>query len=178
MSLKLNKAIFLDRDGVINREVQFVAKPSDFHILQNSLKALQELSKTDYKLIIVTNQSGMGYGFYNEQDYEKVNKKMLKIFRDNKIRIDQIYHCPHRYEEKCNCRKPNTGLLDRAKEDFNLDYKQCWLIGDKTSDIKAGENIGCKTILVKTGAGGKDGRYKVKPDYVVDDLMGVVKKIK
>lgn len=178
MNLNLNKAIFLDRDGVINKEVQFVAKPSEFHILQNSLKALQKLTNSDYKLIIVTNQSGMGYGFYTEEDYEKVNRKMLKIFRDYNIKISAIYHCPHRYEDKCNCRKPNTGLLDQAKKDFNLDFLQSWLIGDKTSDIKAGKNIGCKTILVKTGAAGEDGRFLVKADYVVKDLLAALKVIK
>ncbi|RME54273.1 D-glycero-beta-D-manno-heptose 1,7-bisphosphate 7-phosphatase [Candidatus Woesearchaeota archaeon] len=165
------KAIFLDRDGVINKEVQFVARPEEFHLLPNTIEALKLLNKTDYKLIIITNQSGMGYGYYTEENYNAVTDKMLKLFAEEGIRIDDIFYCPHRYEEECNCRKPNTGMLKKAKAKYDIDFSQSWLIGDKTSDIKAGENIGAKTILVLTGAGGKDSRYDIKPDYVAADLL-------
>ena len=170
----MSKAIFLDRDGVINREVQFVAKPEAFHMLPNTIEALKILMKTDYKLIIITNQSGMGYGYYSEKDYQAVTNKMLGEFGKHGITIDGIYHCPHKYEEKCNCRKPGNGMLEKAKKEFSIDYLQCWFVGDKTSDIKAGENVGCKTILVLTGAGGKDGRYDVKPTKVAADLLEAV----
>jgi D-glycero-D-manno-heptose 1,7-bisphosphate phosphatase len=170
----LSKAIFLDRDGVINQEVQFVARPEEFHVLDNSILALKLLMGTDYKLIIITNQSGMGYGYYSEEDYQAVTNKMVKIFAEEGIVIDAIYHCPHRYEEKCDCRKPGTGMLDKAKKEFGIDYERSWFVGDKTSDIKAGENIGVKTILVLTGAGGKDGRYDVKPDFVAADFLEAV----
>lgn len=170
----MSKAIFLDRDGVINQEVQFVAKPEEFHILDNSIKALKLLMETDYKIIIITNQSGMGYGYYTEDDYQAVTNKMVKIFAEEGIVIDAIYHCPHRYEEKCNCRKPGTGMLDKAKKEFAIEYERSWFIGDKTSDIKAGENVGVKTIMVLTGAAGKDGRYDVKPDFIAADLLEAV----
>lgn len=173
----MNKAVFLDRDGVINKEIQFVAKPEDFHMLPNAVEALRLLMKTEYKIIIITNQSGMGYGYYSESDYAKVTKKMLGIFEENNVAVDAIYYCPHRYEENCDCRKPKTGMLEKAKREFDIDYKRSWLVGDKTSDIKTGENIGARTILVRTGAGGRDGRYDLKPTHIADDLLAAVKII-
>ncbi|MFH0798110.1 MAG: D-glycero-beta-D-manno-heptose 1,7-bisphosphate 7-phosphatase [Candidatus Woesearchaeota archaeon] len=173
----MNKAVFLDRDGVINKEIQFVAKPEDFHMLPNAIDALRLLMRTEYKLIIITNQSGMGYGYYSESDYAKVTKKMLGIFEENGVAVDAIYYCPHRYEENCDCRKPNTGMLEKAKREFDIDYMKSWVVGDKTSDIKTGLNIGARTILVRTGAGGKDGRYDLKPDYAAEDFLEAAKII-
>jgi len=175
--MKKQKAIFLDRDGVINDKTECVKTPREFRLLPNTVKGLKLLMNTSFKLIIVTNQIRLGKGEISIKEYNKVNEKMLKLFKQNNANADAIYYCPHRIEEHCNCRKPDLGMLNKAKKDFNLDFRKCWLVGDKTSDIKAGERIKCKTILVKTGAAGKDQKHKIHPDFVADDLYEAAKII-
>lgn len=173
----MNKAVFLDRDGVINFDRDHVHKIEDFKFIPGVIPALKKLSKTDYKLIIVTNQAGIGKGMYKKRDYYKLNKQMLNYLKNKNIKINATYFCPHHPDDGCKCRKPKTFLFEKAKDKFNLDFRRCWLVGDKTSDIKAGKNINCKTILVKTGYAGKDKRYKVKPDFKAKDLNDAVNLI-
>lgn len=175
---KKEPAVFIDRDGTINDKIEEVKYSKDFKLLPNTIKALKLLQqKTNYKLIIITNQIGIGRGNISIEDYNKVNAKMMKLFSKNNIKIDAVYFCPHKIHENCNCRKPKTGLFKQAKKDFNLNFKKSWMIGDKTSDIKVGKNIKCKTILVKTGAAGKDNKYNVKPIHIVNDLYDAAKLI-
>jgi D-glycero-D-manno-heptose 1,7-bisphosphate phosphatase len=98
-------------------------------------------------------------------------KEIFKMVSKEGVGIDKVYFCPHSQSEKCDCRKPKTGMLQRGKFELNADLKNSFMIGDRTSDILAGKNIGCKTILVKTGSGGKDKRYDVEPDYIADNLL-------
>lgn len=172
-----NKAVMLDRDGVINVDCGYVHEIKNFEFIPEVLDALQELAKTEFKIIIITGQSGIGRGYYTEEDYQKLTKHMLKEFEKNSIRIDGIYYCPHSPGYGCSCRKPETGMVEKAKKDFNIDLKKSYFIGDKTSDIKCGKNAGCRTILVRTGKAGKDKRYDVRPDFVADDLYRAIKWI-
>ncbi len=177
-NLKVSQAVFLDRDGVINKEVEYLHEPEKFKLLPNVLEGLKLLQDMDYKLIIITNQTGIGLGYFTKEDFYKVNRKMFKEISKKDIIIDKIYFCPHSLTEKCNCRKPKTGLFERAKQELNIDMEHSFMVGDKTEDILAGKNAGVKTILVKTGHAGKDGNYDVKPDFVADNLLNAAKTIK
>ncbi len=178
MSLKKNKAIFLDRDGTINEEINYLHEPEKFKLLPNVIKGLKLLQNLNYKLVILTNQPGIGFGYFTKEDFFRVNLKMLKLFSKNKIFIDKIYYCPHTLAEGCDCRKPKIGLLKRAEKELNLDLKKSFIVGDQTSDILVGKKSGCKTILVKTGQKGLDGKYNVKADFVVKDLLGSTRFVK
>ena len=169
------KAVFLDRDGTINEDKGYVGKVKDFKFLPRVLEALKKLSKSKYRIIIITSQSGIGRGYYTHKDFMKITKYMLDKFKKEKIRIDAIYFCHHAPEEKCNCRKPKTGLIEQAEKRFDINLKQSFVIGDKTSDIMLGKNAGCRTILLLTGKAGRDNQYKAKPDYICKDLLEAVK---
>ncbi len=173
-----NKAIFLDRDGTINKDSGYVSEVKDFKFLLGALEALKILSKSDYKIIIITSQSGIGRGYYTHGDFFKVTDYMLNEFKKEKIRIDAIYFCHHAPEQECKCRKPETGLIKQAEKRFNINLKKSYVIGDKTSDIKLGKNAGCKTILLQTGKAGKDKKFIVKPDFVAKNLLDAVKNIR
>jgi len=173
----MNRAVFIDRDGVINIDYGYVHKIEKFEFIPRVLDALKKLTKTDFKIIIITDQSGIGRGYYTYNDYQKIMEYMVKELEKNDARVDGIYRCPHSPEENCGCRKPSTRMLEKTKKDFDIDFKKSYFVGDKTKDIKCGENAGCKTILVKTGKAGTDGEYDAKPDFVVGDLYRAVKLI-
>ena len=174
------KAVFLDRDGVLNQDNPegYVRKPEEFILLPGVLDALRLIQSLGYKLIIVTNQSGVGRNYYTLQDMHNVHDKMHFLMKEASITLDGLYFCPHAPEERCLCRKPETAMLEQAKEDHQLDLTHSVLIGDKTSDIEAGRRVGCKTILVKTGYGGQDGRCPVEPDIVVKNLWEAAQQLK
>jgi len=146
--MKKNKAIFLDRDGVINEDLDYVHKIEDFKIFPGVFEALKMLQSAGFKLIIITNQAGIGRGYYTEEDFFKLNNHMLEIFEKQGIKINEVYFCPHKPEDNCECRKPKIKFIGQAIEKFNLDIKECWLIGDKIIDIEMGEKAGCKSLLI------------------------------
>ena len=173
----MNRAVFLDRDGTINKEVEYLSRVEDFEFLPNTLKALEKLSRTNYKIIVVTNQSGIARGLFTEKKIDEIHKHMLRQLGRKGIRIDKIYVCPHHPDDNCTCRKPRIGLLKKAAEEFNINLRESYLVGDTTQDVQTGLNAGCKTILVKTGYAGKDGRYPTKPDQVAEDLLDAVDNV-
>jgi mannose-1-phosphate guanylyltransferase / phosphomannomutase len=189
MNLKnKRKAVFLDRDGVINKEIDQLSKIEYFKIYSFVAKAIKKINESDYLIILITNQPMIAKGFIKEKELEMIHKKLETELGRQGAKIDAIYYCPHHPEKgfkgeikkfkiKCNCRKPEIGMLIQAKKDFNIDLKKSFLIGDKTSDILAGKKAGCQTILVKTGYAGKDKRHSVKPDFIADNLFQAVKKI-
>ncbi len=173
----MNRAVFLDRDGVINVDTGYVYRVKDFKFIPGVFTALRKLSASKFKCIIVTDQSGIGRGYYKKEDAEKVHKHMVKELSKRNIRIDKIYYCPHAPEEGCNCRKPKTALVQRAKKDFNINLSKSYFVGDKTKDIQTGKNAGCKTILVMTGKAGSDKEFDVQPDFQAKDLNEAVNYI-
>jgi D-glycero-D-manno-heptose 1,7-bisphosphate phosphatase len=144
----MKKAIFLDRDGVINVDKGYVYKIDDFEFMKGIFDALLALQKAGYLLIIVTNQSGIGRGYFSEKAYKKLTDWMLGEFKKKDIFISKVYHCPHTPEEKCKCRKPMPGMLLRAIDEFNIDSNSSWMIGDKRSDMEAGKRAGVKKCLL------------------------------
>jgi D-glycero-D-manno-heptose 1,7-bisphosphate phosphatase len=146
------KTIFLDRDGVINKEVNYLSKIDDFEFIEGVFEACMYFQDLDYKIIIVTNQSGIFRGLYSLTDYKLVTNWMLKQLKKNGIQILDIFYCPHSPTSNCKCRKPKPGMLIKARNKHKIDMKKSWLIGDKENDIIAANNAGIKnTILVKSG---------------------------
>ena len=153
-----NKAIFLDRDGTINIDTGYTHKIEDLMIIPKVVEGLKLLQSLGSKLIIITGQSGIGRGYYTEEDYHVFMDEMYSRLRKEGINFDGEYFCPHhpekgigKYKINCNCRKPKTGMLKQASNELNVDLSQSWMIGDKLSDIQAGNSAGCRTIYVLTG---------------------------
>lgn len=168
----MDKAVFLDRDGVINVDIpgQEVLSIDDFEWVPGSKEALMKLRKAGFKIIVVSNQAKIGRGVVTREEVEQVNG----LIRDF---VDDVLICPHKAENRCSCRKPEPGMLIKACERYGIDPKNSFMIGDKMTDIEAGKKIGCTTILVKTGYGGKDKKHEIKPDFVTKDLLEAVDSI-
>jgi len=146
------KAIFLDRDGVINKEKNYLYKKEDFEFIDGVFDACKYFQKLGYQLIVVTNQSGIARGYYQEEDFQKLTQWMLGQFINQGLRILDVFFCPHGPESTCNCRKPKPGMLLEARGKYNIDMKNSWMIGDKEADVRAANAAGIEnTILVKTG---------------------------
>src|SRR3989344_6206190 len=162
------RSVFLDRDGVINdNKSGYVYRIEDFEFLPGALDQLKKLSVTNYKLIIITNQSGIGRNYYTHKDFEKLNRWMLREFKKKDIRVDKVYFCPHKPEENCDCRKPKIGMLTNAVKDFDISLNDSWLIGNDEKDV-----IMCREANVKTIKLGKkmSKNLKLEPSFYAKDL--------
>ena len=165
-------AVFVDRDGTINEHIEYLSDPAKFKVIPNSFKALKRIQDLGYRIIIVTNQPGIGLGYFSKEEFFAVNREMMKQASLAGCALDKIYFCPHSKSEKCPCRKPEPYFMKRAEEELNVDVAKSFVIGDMTSDVQLAKNAGCKGILVKTGRGGDDGMFAVTPDATVADLSG------
>ena len=145
-----NKAIFLDRDGVINKDHRYVHKIKDFEIFDGVIDSLKKLQSNGFKLVIITNQGGIGRGYYTQEDFLNLNQHMLDLFERHGIKIEEVYFCPHHPDDNCDCRKPATKFIKQAIERFNIAPENSWVIGDKLSDTEMGEKVGCKTASINS----------------------------
>jgi D-glycero-D-manno-heptose 1,7-bisphosphate phosphatase len=159
-----NRAVFLDRDGVINEDKAFVHLIRDFRFLPGVFPALKKLQGR-YLLVITTNQSGIARGYYSEQDFLRLNDWMLGKLAGKGIRIAAVKYCPHDRDAGCSCRKPKTGLIRQAQRELRIDLAKSWVIGDKDADVLFGRNAGCRTIRVRSKY-----RNLRKPDCYAEDL--------
>ncbi|MBN1502648.1 HAD family hydrolase [Candidatus Woesearchaeota archaeon] len=166
----MNKAVFLDRDGTINVDKGYVYKKEDLEFLPNAVNGLKNIQQLGFKLIIITNQSGIGKGYYSEKEYRIFMNELYKKLGEKGVKIEADYYCKHAPEKKCSCRKPNTKMIENAVKAHWIDKPNSYFIGDKTADILAGKNARLRTILVLTGKAGKDGKYQIKPDYICRNL--------
>jgi len=147
-----SKVVFLDRDGVINTEKNYLHRIEDFEFIDGVFESLKYLQSLGYKLVIITNQSGIGRGYYTREQYEILTKWLKEEFKKQNIEITEIFCCPHSPDDECSCRKPNIGMIEQASKIIDIDYKNSWIIGDKNSDIQTGINANIQnTIQVKTG---------------------------
>jgi len=177
MTIRISKAIFLDRDGVILVEKDFISDISQLEYIPKAIEALN-LIPAEYLKIIISNQSGIGRGYFTASQVDKFNKALVVDLKKKGVLIDKIYYCPHSPDDNCECRKPKTGLFDLAHRQFDINYTKSWMIGDKSSDIQAGKNIGASTIQVLTGYAGREpGALKVKADFVTLNLFEAVEII-
>ena len=146
------KTIFLDRDGIINKEINYLHKIDEFEFIDGIFDACLYFLNLGYKIIIITNQSGISRGYYSLNDYQKVTQWMLDQFKDKNIEILDIFHCPHGPDSTCDCRKPKPGMFLKAKAKHNTDMEKSWLIGDKEIDVIAANEAGIEnTIVVRSG---------------------------
>ena len=182
----MNKAVFLDRDGVITQEPPHYAhRVDDLEFIPRSPEAIKLLNENHFMVIVVSNQSGIARGYYQEEDTATFNQAMEKRLAEIGARIDAIYYCPHHPEAKidkyridCDCRKPKNGMFKMAEKSMNIDLKQSFIVGDRLSDIEAGRSVDCKTILVKTGHGVQSlERDAITCDYITNDLYDAVERI-
>lgn len=168
----MQKAIFLDRDGVINKEKEYLYKIEEFEFIDGVFETLKLLQSNNYLLFIITNQSGIARDYYTKEDFDILNSWMLKEFEKNKIKISQVEFCPHIDKDNCNCRKPKTGMIDNILKNFEIDLKNSWLIGDKDSDIKCARKSNIKnTIQVKSGHSFDE--KKSQADFVLKSIVEV-----
>jgi len=169
-SAHVRRAVFLDRDGVINDNKEgYIYKWSDFEFLPNVLTVLKKLQKADFLLFIVTNQSGIGRGYYTEQDVQKLHRKVKAHLREHGITITEIYHCPHHPDDHCDCRKPAPGMLLKASVEHGINLSKSWFIGDSGSDVDAGRQANVHTILIDSHmAKEKPGQFK--PTVTVSNI--------
>jgi len=163
------KVVFIDRDGVINEEIGYLHKIKDFKFIDGVIDSCKYFLSLNYKIIIVTNQSGIARGLYKEDDFHILNDWMLDQFQHEGVSILDVFFCPHGPDDDCYCRKPKPGLFVNAKEKFDIDMKKSWMIGDKESDIEAANSAGIsQTILVRSGHKINEKRSNSK--YLIDSI--------
>jgi histidinol-phosphate phosphatase family protein len=163
-------AVFLDRDGTVARDVNYCSRIEDFHILSTVPEAIKLLNEKGFKVVIITNQSGIARGYFNEETLDEIHKKLKDELAKQGAYIDAIYYCPHHPDEGCGCRKPGTALFNRAAEEMVIDLDSSYMVGDMQIDIDAGRALGCRTVLVTTGP--KKGKDIVEPaDYTAHNLL-------
>tara|TARA_B100000795_G_scaffold129265_1_gene96347 strand:+ start:7093 stop:7614 length:522 start_codon:yes stop_codon:yes gene_type:complete len=164
------KTIFLDRDGVINKEISYLHKIDEFVFIDGIFEACQNFNKLGYQIIIVTNQSGISRGYFSEKDFQTITNWMLHQFEINDVNILDVLHCPHSPESNCICRKPKPGMFIQAKKKHKINMAESWMIGDSERDIRAASLAGIKnTIIVKSG-------HKLEEDsslamFVLDSII-------
>lgn len=177
--------IFIDRDGVINKDpggwtkAGYVTEWKDFHFVPGTLEALRILKDKGIKVIVASNQGGVNKGFYTKERLNRINSLMLKEIRKSGADIEEVFYCIHRDEDNCNCRKPKPGMLETAAKKYGINPKETYFVGDDKKDIIAGKKIGCKTVLVLSGKSSKKDvkDWQEKPDYIFKDLLEAVKGI-
>jgi mannose-1-phosphate guanylyltransferase/phosphomannomutase len=178
-------AIFIDRDGVINREVDNLRRIEDFEILPGVENAIRKINQSDYLAIVITNQPAVAKGFMTIERLKEIHKLLETELGSSKSFVNHIYFCPHHPEKgfagenvdlkiDCGCRKPKTGMIEQAVEEYNIDLTRSFFIGDSTTDMLTAKNAGLTSILVETGYAGKDGRFPVTADYTTANLEAAV----
>ncbi len=182
MKKKYDKVIFLDRDGVINKDpggwtkYNYVTCPSDFRFLPGALAALRRLKEGGYKVIVISNQAGVNKGYFTKKELKVIDRRMRDGVRKRGGKIEASYYCVHTKEEDCPCRKPKAGLFDKARKAYKIDSAGTYFIGDTPQDVMAGADAGLKTILLLTGKTSKDHirECNISPGHVCDSLKEAV----
>ena len=175
----MRRAIFIDKDGTLIRNVPYNVDPALIELEENAAEALAMLKSFDYLIIVISNQSGVAHGYFKETDLENVKDRIQVLLDVNDIIIDAFYFCPHHpegretpYSTLCDCRKPQPGMILRAAVNHNIDLSQSWMIGDILHDVEAGNKSGCKTILINNGNETEwvlnESRW---PTYIVQNLL-------
>lgn len=179
----MKRAVFLDRDGTIIRELDNM-RLSDLprmRFFPKVAEAIRSLNKLGFLVIVITNQPVVSRGWATEREVDQIHAVLVQRLAKKGAKIDAVYFCPHhpdanipKYRKRCRCRKPNIGMIIKAAKKFNIDLKKSFIIGDRTADIAAGNRAGMRVILVKTGYAGRDGKHKGKPDFVAKNLREAV----
>lgn len=174
----MNKALFLDRDGIINIDHGYVYQIKDFEFRADIFALCQRAIQAGYLIIVITNQSGIARGYYSEDDFIQLSRWMVEQFKEQGITITKVYHCPHhikgtelKYTKLCNCRKPEPGMLLAAANEFNLDLTASVLVGDKISDVEAGLNANVKNNYLLTSHYSENSSILCKRVKTLDEIL-------
>ena len=169
------KAAFIDRDGTLIEEVNFLSNVDDLRIFPFTYEAVKSLKDAGYLVIVVTNQSGIGRGIYGETEMNEIHEKMQEQLDGM---IDAFYFCPHLPCDGCTCRKPGLGMIETAMNNFDIDLSNSWMIGDKKIDVETGKNAGTNSAMVMTGYGRTHStQLESMPDVLAEDLLAVVQEV-
>ena len=178
----MNKAVFLDRDGTIIEDVGYLSSPEQIKFIPGSIESIKSLNQSGFKVIVISNQSGVARGHFSEDMLQTIDKIVHRGLLHGGAHVDAHYYCPHHpqhgvypYKQECDCRKPNTGLIKQATEQFKIDLNSSFMIGDKATDIELGKKSGIRTVLVQTGYGKKELKHAKGPDKVAENLWEAVK---
>jgi D-glycero-D-manno-heptose 1,7-bisphosphate phosphatase len=182
-----NWSVFLDRDGVINEEVNYLRHPEQLKLIPGAAQAIRKLNLHQIPVIVVTNQAGVARGYFTEADVQLVHNALSEMLAVEGATINCYYYCPYhptagigKYLLNSDWRKPQAGMLYQGAADFNLDLSRCYIVGDKASDILAGYNAGCKTVLVETGYGKKHSATwseTIKPNFLALNILDSIEWI-
>ena len=176
-------AVFIDRDGTLIREKNYLSEPGGVRLIAGAVDALKLLRRAGYALIMVTNQSGIGRGYFTEKQLHEVHRHLAALLKKEGAILDAIYYCPHHPDEDCKCRKPALGMVKAAKKQFNLDLRRSYAVGDHTNDFLLGQNMGGKGIFVLTGHGRQErekiegSKGKLSPDKTFKNIFAAAKWI-
>ena len=174
----MQKCVFVDRDGVINIDKEYLYKIEDFEFIDGVFEAFSHFYKNGYKIVIITNQSGIARGYYTQKDYDNLTSWMRdEIAKNSNTTIAAIFSCPHAPEDNCDCRKPKIGMIKSTQEIIDIDYQNSWLIGDKQSDIQTAINAGIKNHI-QVRSGHKFDESKSQANHIVDSIYDTIKLIK
>ncbi|AEB08819.1 D-glycero-beta-D-manno-heptose 1,7-bisphosphate 7-phosphatase [Desulfobacca acetoxidans] len=178
----MQRAVFLDRDGVINEEMGYINHLSRFRLLPGSAAAISRLNQQGLKVVVATNQSGVARKYFPASLIDQVHDLMIELLRQQGAAVDAIYVCQHAPDEGCPCRKPRPGLLLQAAQELGIDLGRSYVVGDRYNDIQLAANVGAQGILVLTGYGRGElenyqGERRAEPDYIAADLTEAVEWI-
>jgi histidinol-phosphate phosphatase family protein len=182
------RAVFLDRDGTLIPDRDCLRSADALELLPGVAAAIQQLNLAGWRTVVVTNQPVIAKGFCNEAELQNIHNKLESLLGLEHAFLDRIYFCPHHPEKgfpgerpelkiECDCRKPKTGLVQKAVAELNIDLAQSWFVGDTTTDVQTAKNAGVKSILLRTGHAGADAKYAATPDFTADNLLDAVKLI-
>lgn len=171
--------VFLDRDGTLNKDTGYIKSPDELTLLPGVGAALARLKKAGARLVVVTNQSGLGRGYFAGKDLEAIHAKLRLLLAEDQVTLDGLYFCPHHPDDRCNCRKPAPGMIDRAVAELRVDLDRAYVIGDSARDIELAKQVGAQSLLVLTGPSGKEtladlSLRDLPPDHVADGLPQAV----
>lgn len=172
------KVVALDRDGTIIVERHYLSSPEQVQLLPGAAEGLKRMRRAGFLTVVVTNQSAVGRGIIDEARLGEIHQRMRELLAEHDVKLDAIYHCPHLPGDACHCRKPLTGMMDRAAREFEFDPREAFMIGDKECDIEMGRRAGARTILVRTGYGVDAGAdFSPAPDFIAADLSDAARLI-
>lgn len=167
----ISRAVLVDRDGTINKHRDYLFDEEQFELIEGAAEGLKILQDAGYKIVVITNQPGIGFGYFEMEQLFRVNKKMLKLLSAAGVVVHKIYFSPYTKADNTTCRKPGIALAERARDELNLDLTKCFMIGDSSMDIAMGNKAGCRTVLVQTGNAGGDKLYDCQPDFTSANLF-------
>jgi D-glycero-D-manno-heptose 1,7-bisphosphate phosphatase len=175
--VKTRRFVLLDRDGTLVAERNYLARAEDLKLLPATVRGLRLLNNLGLGLVVLTNQSGLKRGYFDQGALDAIHARLIRLLSDGGVSLARIYVCPHGPEDRCNCRKPETGLAQRAAADLNFDPATAFVIGDKPCDIELGRRLNATTFLVRTGYGAHYEAEGLQADYIVEDVLGAAQVI-